>query len=65
MENFDQLSQFILKILGDISYFINETFISGLVSKIVFHVTSFLKLMVEFIIIGLETLIKILKFLIS
>ena len=65
MDNFDQLSQFILKILEDISYFVNETLIAGFISKIIFHVTAFLKLMVEFIIIGLETLIRILKFFIS
>ena len=65
MENLDQLSQFILKILEDISYFINETFLAGFVSKIVFHVVGFLKLIVEFIIIGLETLIRILKFLVN
>jgi hypothetical protein len=65
MENLDQLSQFILKILEDISYFINEVFITGFISKIIFHVIGFLKIIVEFLIIGLETLVRILKFLIN
>jgi hypothetical protein len=65
MENLDQLSQFILKILEDISYFINEVFITGFMSKIIFHVIGFLKIIIEFLIIGLETLVRILKFLIN
>jgi hypothetical protein len=65
MENLDQLSQFILTILRDISYFINEIFIAGFISKIIFHVIGFLKIIVEFLIIGLETLVRILKFLIN
>jgi hypothetical protein len=65
MENLDQLSQFVLKVLEDISYFINETFISGFLSKIVFHVIGFLKIIVEFIIIGLEAIVRILKFFVN
>jgi len=62
MDNFEQFTQLILDIIKDISYFINETFMSGFVSRIMSSIVGFLKIIVQFIIIGLEAIVRILKF---
>lgn len=57
----EELSQIVLNFLKDISHFVNETVMTGFIAKATFHILGFLKLIAEFIIVGLEFLLKILK----
>lgn len=62
MNNIDQLiaqfSQIIVKVLGEITRLTDQVFISGLLG----HLLALLKAVVQFIILALEALVRILKF---
>lgn len=62
MNNFDQLiaqfSQIIVKVLGEITRLTDQVFISGLLG----HLLALLKAIVQFIILAIEALVRILKF---
>ena len=62
MNNIDQLiaqfSQIIVKVLEEISRLTDQIFISGLLG----HLLALLKAVVQFIILALEALVRVLKF---
>ena len=62
MNNIDQLiaqfSQIIVKVLEEITRLTDQIFISGLLG----HLLALLKAIVQFIILALEALVRILKF---
>jgi len=62
MNNLDQLiaqfSQIIVKVLEEITRLTDQIFISGLLG----HLLALLKAIVQFIILALEALVRILKF---
>ena len=62
MDNLNQLiaqaSQFFINFFREISHFTDKVFISGILE----HLWGFLKAIIQFMIIALETLVRILKF---
>jgi len=62
MDNLDQLIAQFLQVLTniflEISHFTDKVFISGILE----HLWGFLKAIIQFMIIALETLVRILKF---
>ncbi|MDD3488020.1 MAG: hypothetical protein PHG13_02620 [Candidatus Pacebacteria bacterium] len=62
MNNIEQLTQLLLEIIKDIGHFVNETFMTGFVSKIVLLIGGFLKTIASFLIVGLEAVIKFLEY---
>jgi len=62
MNNIDQLiaqfSQIIVKVLEEITRLTDQVFISGLLG----HLLALLKAIVQFIVLALEALVRILKF---
>jgi len=65
MDNLEQLTQLIWDIIKDINYFINETFVSGFILKIVSLIIDFFKTIAQFMIIALEAIVKLLKFFVT
>jgi len=65
MDNIDQLiaqaSQFFTKVFHEISHFTDQVFISGILG----HLWTFLKAIIQFMILALETIVRILKFFID
>jgi len=62
MDNLDQLitqaSQIFTNFLNEITHLTDQVFISGILG----HLWAFLKAIIQFIIIALEALVRILKF---
>lgn len=62
MDNLSQLiaqaSQLFTKVFYEISHFTDQVFISGILG----HLWAFLKAIIQFIILALEALVRILKF---
>ena len=63
MDNIDQLiaqaSQLFTKVFHEISHFTDQVFISGILG----HLWAFLKAIIQFMILALEAIARILKFL--
>ncbi|MFA5360718.1 MAG: hypothetical protein WC320_01995 [Candidatus Paceibacterota bacterium] len=65
MDNLEQFIELIWEIVKDVSYFINETFAEGFIAGLISYIIGFLKMIAQFIVIALETLIKLLQFFIN